>query len=141
MRVGFISSLNSGLDDLGRGTVQKADQFPVDGDADVYLNWGCEVGEVPPTCDEPHYQLAAPFGLGTGTVSFMSSSYVDPLGLARLVNLRYANHGTEPMSNTLVQALRQELTPSLCGGAGDQPCVYQDPIRHSQLELYRLGYE
>jgi hypothetical protein len=45
------------------------------------------------------------------------------------------------MSNALVQALRQELTPSLCGDGGGQPCVYQDPIAHRQLEIYRLGYE
>jgi len=141
VRVGFISSLNSGLDDLGRGTVHKADQFPVDGDADVYLNWGCEVGEVPPACAEPHYRIAAAFGLATGTVPFMSTSYVNPLGLARLVDLRYANHGAEPMSDALVQALKQDLTPSLCGDGGGQPCVYQDPLAHHQLELYRLGYE
>jgi hypothetical protein len=141
VRVGFISSVSSGLDEAGRGTVQKADQFPVDGDADVYLDWGCVTGVPDTVCAEPHYQFAAPFGLGTGTAVFMSSSYVDPLGLARLVNLRYANHASEPMSNALVQTLRRELTPSLCGGGGAQPCVYQDPIAHQQLELYRLGYE
>jgi hypothetical protein len=141
VRVGFISSLRSGLDELGRGTVQKAEQFPVDGDADVYLNWECEPGDVPPACADPHYQLAGEYGLGTGTVPIMSSSYVDPLGLARLVNLRYANHSTEPMSNALVQSLERELTPSLCGDGGAQPCVYQDPIAHRQLEPYRLGYQ
>jgi len=139
-RVGFISSLSSGLDEWGRGAVHLAEQFPVDGDADVYLNWGCEVGQIPPACAEPHYLLAAGFGLGTGTVSFMSSSYVDPLGLARLVDLRYTNHRAEPMTDALVRALMQELTPSLCGDGGGRPCVYQDPIKHHQLQLYRLGY-
>jgi hypothetical protein len=141
VRIGFISSLSSGLDEFGRGPVSKAEQFPADGDADVYLNWGCEVGEVPPTCAEPHYQIAAAFGLGAGTVSIMSSSYVSPLGLARLVNLRYANHAAAPMTNDLVRLLKQEITPALCGDGHDQPCVFQDPIAHRQLEIDRLGYQ
>ena len=118
--------------------MSKVEQFPTDRDADVYLNWGCEGPDV---CADPHYRVAGLFGLGSGTLPIMSTSYVTPLGLARLVNLRYANHGAEPMSNALVQTLRQELTPSLCGANGDQPCVYQDPIVHQQLELYRLHYQ
>jgi len=54
--------------------------------------------------------------------------------------LRYANHKNEQMSNALVQALKRELTPSLCGDSGIHPCVYQDPIVHRQLEPYRLHY-
>jgi hypothetical protein len=141
VRVGFISSLDSGLDEAGRGAVRKAEQFPADGDADVYLNWGCEEGTLPPTCADPHYEMAAAFGFGAGPVSLMSSSYVNPLALARLVDLRYAGHAAAPMDNALIQALERELTPSLCGDTGDQPCVYQDPIRHHQLEVYRLGYK
>jgi hypothetical protein len=138
VRVGFMSSVSSGLDDQGRGTVHKADQFPVDGDADAYLNWGCEGLDV---CADPHYQLAGAYGLGAGTSPLMSTSYVTPLAVARLVNLRYANHAGEPMSNALVRTLEQELTPPLCGPGGDQPCVYQDPIAHRQLEPYRLHYQ
>jgi len=137
VRVGFISSLSSGLDELGRGTVRKKEQFPVDGDADVYLNWDCEVFE---GCAEPHYTMASAFGLAAGNVPIMSTSYIDPLALARLVNLRYANHGGEPMSNALVRVLERELAPALCGPDGTEPCVYQDPIAHRQLEVYRLGY-
>lgn len=85
VRVGFISSLASGLDELGRGAVDKAEQFPRAGDADVYVNWGCEtfVG-----CADPHDEMAGPFGIGSITVTLMSSSYVNPLGLGRLINLR-----------------------------------------------------
>ncbi|HEY3255490.1 MAG TPA: hypothetical protein VGJ91_16140, partial [Polyangiaceae bacterium] len=97
VRVGFISAYSSGLDEMGRGTVQKVEQLPVLGDADVYLNWGCEAAVPEPRCAERHYEFAASFGLGTATVSLMSTSYVDPLGLARLVNLRYARHASEPM--------------------------------------------
>lgn len=137
VRVGFISSLRSGLDDLGRGVVQKAEQFPRDGDADVYLNWDCVtfVG-----CADPRYELAGPFGLAAGALPVMSTSYINPLGLGRLLNLRYANHGNEPMSNALIRTLEQELTPSLCGDDGAQPCVYQDPIAHRELEVYRQHY-
>ncbi len=74
VRVGFISSRSSGLDELGRGTVHKADQFPPLGDADVYLNWRCEMGTPDPVCAEPHYEFAAPFGRGTATVPLMSTS-------------------------------------------------------------------
>lgn len=137
VRVGFISSLASGLDALGRGTVQKAEQFPRDGDADVYVNWDCEafIG-----CADPHYEMAGAFGLGAFSVVVMSTSYVNPLGLGRLINLRYANHAGQPMTNALIQTLKLELTPSLCGADGHQPCVYQDPLLHRQLEVYRRNY-
>ena len=138
IRVGFISSQHSGLDELGRGTVQKVEQFPRDGDADVYLNWDCEafVG-----CADPHYEMAGNFGLLTVAVVLMSTSYINPLGIGRVINLRYADHATEPMTDELIQTLKQELTPPLCGGDGDQPCVFQDPIVHRQLEVYRRHYQ
>jgi hypothetical protein len=138
VRVGFISSSSSGLDELGRGAVRKKEQFPDNGDADVYLNWDCEWLDV---CAEPHYTMASAFGLAAGNLPVMSTSYIDPLAVARLVNLRYANHGGEPMSNTLVRVLERELIPALCGPDGTEPCVYQDPIAHRQLEVYRLGYQ
>ena len=138
VRVGFFSSLRSGLDEWGRGEVSKVDQFPVDGDADVYVNWGCET--LGP-CADPHYELVGPFGLGSAAPSVMTSSYVNPLGLARLINLRYANHPGEPMNDALVRSLEREMIPSLCGAGGTAACVYQDPITHRQLEIYRLQYE
>jgi hypothetical protein len=138
VRLGFISSRDSGLDEFGRGTVHKAEQFPGNNShADVFVNWRCEafVG-----CADPHYELAGLFGLGTNALPIMASSYVNPLGLGRLINLRYANHDDEPMSNALIQTLKQELTPALCGQGGAQPCVYQDPIAFRQLEVYRQHY-
>ncbi len=135
VRVGFISSMNSGLDAFGRGTVHKAEQFPRNnGDADVFVNWRCEFTA---GCAQPHYEMAGAFGLGAIALPLMTSSYVNPLGLGRLINLRYKNHERELMSDTLIQTLKQELTPALCGQGGTQPCVYQDPITHGQLEVYR----
>jgi len=48
--------------------------------ADLYLNWGCKGVQVQ-VCAEPHYQIAGAYGLGSGTMPLMSSSYIDPLGL------------------------------------------------------------
>lgn len=138
VRAGFISSLNSGLDESGRGTVQKTEQFPDTGSADVYLNWDCEGLDI---CADPHYQVSAAFGLAMANVLSMSSSDIAPLALARLINLRYGGHAAEPMTDDLVRALQRELTPALCGNDGAQPCVYQDPIPHRQLEIYRLHYQ
>jgi hypothetical protein len=137
VRIGFISSASSGLDEQGRGTVHKVQQFPDSGSADVYLNWGCEPAGVELSCATPHYQMVAGYGLAVVTLPFMATSFINPLGAARLINLRYANHAGEPMTNALIQTLKQELTPPLCGPAGDQPCVYQDPIAHDQLEGVR----
>jgi hypothetical protein len=118
--------------------VQKAEQFPHDNTyADVFVNWRCEVFV---GCADPHYELAGSFGLGTAALVIMATSYVNPLGLGRLINLRYANHPDDPMSNALIQTLKQELTPALCGQDGAQPCVYQDPIAYRQLEVYRRHY-
>ena len=137
VRVGFISSKNSGLNEHGQGTVMKSKQFPRDGDADVYVNWNCVEFQ---GCGTPRYELAGAFGLGAFSVPLMSSSYVNPLGLGRLINLRYAAHDNEAMNDSLVQTLKQELTPAMCGQGNTQKCVYQDPIPHGQLEVYRQGY-
>jgi hypothetical protein len=137
VRIGFISSASSGLDEHGRGTVHKVQQFPDSGSADVYLNWGCEPAGVELSCATPHYQMVANYGLAVFTLPFMATSFINPLGAARLIKLRNANHAGEPMTNALIQTLKQELTPPLCGPAGDQPCVYQDPIAHDQLEGVR----
>lgn len=136
VRVGFISSKSSGLDPLGRGTVRKAEQQPRNNsDADVFVNWNCEVFR---GCADRHYELAGSFGLGATSLPIMATSYVNPLGLGRLINLRYADHGDEPqVTDELIEVLKQELVPPLCGAAGDRPCVYQDPILHRQLEVYR----
>jgi len=142
VRVGFISSRDSGLDELGRGVLQQTQQLPGSGDADVYVNWRCEAqGGSIPLCAEPHYEFAGPYGLGTGTVPIMSTSYVNPLAVARLANLRYGRHRNEPMTNALVQTLRRELTPPVCGTSAAEPCRNQDPFVHRQLESYRLGYK
>jgi hypothetical protein len=137
----LFSSLASGLDEMERGVLHSEDQFPDQGDADVYLNRGCKLTRGEPICADPHYQWVGAYGLSAATVSLMSTSFIDPLALTRLVNLRYANHATEPMANTLIQTLKRELTPSLCGADGAQPCVYQDPVVHQQLEIYRLHYK
>jgi hypothetical protein len=138
VRVGFFSSIRSGLDGEGRGTLAKVEQFPGAGDVDVFLGWGCDgLGN----CAEPHYQIVSSLGLSMGTVPTMSTSFVNPLGVARLVNLRYANHADAPLSNALIETLKQELTPARCGSDGKQRCQYQDPIAHRQLEPFRLHYQ
>jgi hypothetical protein len=136
VRIGFISSTSSGLDAEGRGTVNKVDQFPNAGQADVFINWGCDGDGA---CGPRHYEAVLGLGMAEGTPPIMSSSYISPVGLARLANLRYAQHGGETMSNALIQTLKRELTPALCGDA--QPCVYQDPIAYAQFEVYRLHYK
>jgi hypothetical protein len=140
VRVGYISSSSSGLDEVGRGAVRKVKQSPSDGDADVYISWGCEENVPEPHCAAAHHEFVVGDGLKSLTLPFMASSFISPLGLARLINLRYANHAGEPMSNALIQTLKRELTPPLCGPDGAQPCVYQDPIAHHQLEPFRLQY-
>jgi hypothetical protein len=135
VRAGFFSSLSSGLDESGRGALREADQFPAhESDADVFVNWDCDPFA---GCADPHYELAGPFGLSSGAMPVMSTSYVTPLALGRLINLRYANHRDEPMSNALIQQLKQELTPPLCANGA---CKFQDPLAHRQLEVYRQGY-
>lgn len=139
LRVGHFSSTASGLDGDGRGALSKTGQFPVNNaGADVYLNWGC-VG-YPPSCSEPHYQAVGDIGMSQGTVPIMSSSYITPLAVARLVYLRNVYHPQEPWTNDLVAQLQSDLRPPKCG-AGRDPCLYQDPIAHRELEIYRLGYK
>lgn len=137
VRVGHFSSTASGLDGDGRGSLVKTEQFPANG-ADVFLNWGC--GGYKESCGEPHYRVVGGFGLSEATDPIMTTSFITPLAVARLVNLKNVRHPQEPWSNELVAQLQSDLTPPKCG-TGKEACVYQDPIANRQLEVYRLNYK
>lgn len=145
VRTGFFSSHSSGLDGDGRGNLVKVTQYPPNtSDADVFLNWGCDrglIGPNPGPCATPHFEWSFWFGLDFGTISVMEPSWIAPLAVARLVNLKNERHAEEPWSNALIAQLKSELTPSLCGSSQTEPCVYQDPFAHRQLEVYRLHYK
>jgi len=146
VRTGFFSSHASGLDGEGRGNLVKVNQYPPNAsDADVFLNWGCDQGPLGPRpgqCATPHFEIAGAFGLGAGTMFAMETSWIAPLAVARLVNLKNSRHANESWSNELVARMKQELTPRACGPDGSSICQYQDPFARAaeQLEVYRLGY-
>lgn len=139
VRAGYFSSKRSGINADGTGTLSKNDQFPAAvANADVFLNWECLFfGD----CAPVHYECVATYGLATVTLPIMSTSYVTPLALARLINLRNQNHAGQDMTNQLVATLKSELTPSRCGSSRHDRCVYQDPIEFELLEVYRLHYK
>lgn len=147
VRTGFFSSPASGLDGEGRGNLVNVAQYPPNAaDADVFLNWGCDHGPYGPhpgQCATPHFELSADFGLAVGTDLVMQTSWIAPLAVARLVNLKDSRHASENWSNELVARMKQELTPRACGLDGSSICQYQDPFAHAaeQLEVYRLGYK
>jgi hypothetical protein len=138
VRVGYFSSKSSGLNWDGTGTLSKNDQFPATGNADVFLNWECLLfGD----CAPLHYECVANYGLLPVTLPIMSTSYISPLALGRLINLRNGLHAGVAMSNQLIGALRSDLIPSRCGSSQHDKCIYQDPLVFKFLEVYRLGYK
>jgi len=48
--------------------------------------------------------------------------------------------GDADVTNELIQTLKHEMVPMLCGDDEAQSCVYQDPIVHHRLEVYRKKY-
>jgi hypothetical protein len=136
VRVGYFSSLNSGLDADGRGNLASRGQDPAAlGDADVFFNWGCDGSGA---CAERHYEASG--NLGNGTLPLMWTSFIAPLSVGKVVNIRNSRYADQPLSNELIARIKSDIAPRRCGVAQDEPCRYQDPIAHGQLETYRLGY-
>ncbi|WP_257452573.1 globin family protein [Archangium lipolyticum] len=138
LRIGVFGALESGVDTRGRGATRLPDfAFPKPGDADLYINHGCDLYS---NCNATPLRVAGLSGVGSGTLLYLSTSWAAPVALARFISLRQETSCSAPLSNPLIQQLAQELTPSECPALPEGKCIFQDPLKHKQFEVYRLGY-
>lgn len=139
LRVGFFTSLKSGLDPEGRGDISSLTAWPDGGRADIYVNTGVMPARPYAFGDTPLLQVD-PYGVGLFPISAPTTSWVTPLALTRLINLRYSRFEGQAMNDTLVQQVLSGAVPQGCAGQPDGRCRFQDPLLHGQVEAVRLGY-
>lgn len=140
IRVGYFTSLRSGLDDIGRGDVSQLAGWPGAGRADIYVNSG-----VLPTRPFEHNRTpllqSDEFGVDHAPITRATTSWLTPLALARLVHLRQSAFAGRAMDDALVAELFRAAAPSACPTQNGGRCRYQDPLLHGQIEAIRLGYQ
>lgn len=140
IRVGYFTSLASGLDAQGRGAVSALGGWPSEGWADLYVNTG-----VLPTRPFQHNRTPLlqidDFGVDHFPIKGPQSSWVTPLALSRLIHLRQSIFADRPMDDALVADLFERVTPGACPSQTGGRCRYQDPLLHGQIEAIRLGYQ
>jgi hypothetical protein len=139
LRVGFFTSLKSGLDAEGRGDVGSLTAWPAGGRADIYVNTGVMPTRPFAYGETPLLQLDT-YGVGLFPISAPTTSWVTPLALTRLINVRYSQFDGQAMSDTLVQQVLAGAVPARCADQPGGRCHFQDPLLHGQVEAVRLGY-
>ncbi len=106
---------------------------PDPADADIYVNAGCsDLG----VCRSLRpLSLSLQYGMGRAAFPLPQSSFVTPLALARLADLRRRPPFRErPFDNALID----DLIVTLQTGCGDaEPCRFFDPLLHGQMERFR----
>lgn len=139
MRVGFITALESGLDSRGRGEHPALSGWPRENNVDIYLNSGV-LPERPFANNLTPLLQIDNFGVSVYPISSTTTSWITPLALSRFINVRYAQESLGALTNELIAKMQQTMTPALCTDMPNQRCIFQDPLKHGQVEAVRLGY-
>jgi|SRR6218665_1245932 len=138
--VGFFTSLESGLDASGRGS-SSLTGWPARQTVDLYLNSGVLPSRPFNYNATPLLQVNV-FGVDIFPITRTTTSWITPLALSRFIHLRYGDSrfSGHAMSNALIQDIRGVMVPGGCSAQPNGRCAYQDPLKHGQLEVVRLGY-
>jgi hypothetical protein len=139
LRAGYFTSLDSGLDPDGRGNYMALAGWPERSRVDIYLNTGV-LPQRPFQYNRTPLLQIDDFGVAVFPITGSRTSWVAPLGLSLLINLRYAAFGSRPMDNSLVAAIFDAATPGRCSDLPEGRCLYQDPLLHGRTEAVRLQY-
>ncbi|WP_241758241.1 hypothetical protein [Myxococcus landrumensis] len=137
--MGFFTALESGLDEAGRGDVSKVEGWPARANVDVYLNSGVLPTRPFQYTRTPLLQVNS-FGVDISPITRATTSWMTPVALSRFIHLRYERFASSEMDDTLIARIKQELVPRECPAQQGASCVFQDPLKHGQVEAVRLGY-
>lgn len=139
LRAGFFTQLASGLDERGRGNATALGGWPAQGEADIYLNTGVLPMRPFEFNATPLLRLGR-YGVGLEPIMRSTTSWATPLALSYLIYIRHAQFSGQPMSDALIVKILDAATPPLCPALPGGRCIYQDPLKHGQVEAVRLGY-
>lgn len=144
IRVGAINMMYSDLDQ--DGVSEEASDFKTlfsryDGlgvHADVYVNLAVDLyfNTSPST-----FMSTESFGLGAiQTMNMHSTSTAAPLGLSRIIAIKDTHFPNDDLNPTIINNIKDILTPEKCPYLPNQKCIFQDPSKHRNLLIYKLGY-
>jgi hypothetical protein len=144
IRVGAINMMYSDLDQ--DGVSEKVSNFEnllsrYDGMgvyADVYVNLAIDLYfDTSPST----FMTTGLFGLGIfQTTNMHSTSIAAPLGLSRIITIKDTSFPSEDLNPEIIKKIKDFLTPEKCPYLTNQKCIFQDPSKHKNLMIYKLGY-
>lgn len=146
IRVGMFNANETSLNEDGVDTsrqdfetsLAKYDGAGVDADVfvnlavDFYLKFG------PATFLAPAWG-----GFGLWQISNIpQTSDATPLALTQIIYIRETFFRDVEFSDKFIEAIKERLTPQKCPylNAKDGRCVFQDPLKHKQAMVFKLGY-
>ncbi|WP_298768752.1 hypothetical protein [uncultured Shewanella sp.] len=112
---------------------------------DVFVNFGVETARSFPYNATPVMQTDI-LGLDSFPITSMTPSWATPVALSRAIHLRNTNFYRGDIPNDLINSIKLDMTPKLCRYSGwkrneyKYKCKMQDPLKHRQHEVYRLGF-
>lgn len=139
MLAGYLTTLESGLEEDGRQGSPALSGWPGRQNVDVYLNSGV-LPRRPFTYNRTPLLQVNGFGVEILPITLTSTSWIAPLALSRFIHIRYSRFAGCEMSDELISRIRDVMVPGGCEQLPEGRCVYQDPLKHGQLEAIRLGY-
>lgn len=112
---------------------------------DVFVNFGVETARPFPYNATPVMQTDI-LGLDSFPITSMTPSWATPVALSRAIHLRNTNFYSGDDPNDVINSIKSDMTPKLCRYSGwtrkeyKYKCKIQDPLKHRQHEVYRLGF-
>jgi hypothetical protein len=112
---------------------------------DVFVNFGVETRRPFPNNATPVMQTDI-FGLDSFPITSMTPSWAAPVALSRAVHLRNTNMYSGDKPNDIINNIKLDMAPDICrywnwrNNDYHGKCKMQDPLRHRQHEVYRLGF-
>ncbi|SFD01467.1 hypothetical protein SAMN02745724_03209, partial [Pseudoalteromonas denitrificans DSM 6059] len=109
--------------------------------ADLFVNFGV-VDFDPTQTNKTPKQTYDVFGMRSMPELDLHTSWAAPVGLSQILYLRNSLFSEEEHSQFLIEQLIDATTPEGCSFYSEfnNKCRIQDPLKHRQHEVYRLGY-
>ncbi len=113
---------------------------------DYFLNFGIESSRPFPYNDTPVMETGI-LGLTYDPITSIQPSWAAPVALSRAIHLKNTEFPDQILTNELIQQIWDLMTPSSTESCRFDfqsesmvLCKIQDPLKHRQHELFRLGY-
>lgn len=109
---------------------------------DLFVNFGFEGSREDFRDNGSPIMKTSSIGMAYYPLNHKATSWTAPAGLNRIIYIKNSLYPDQPLTDTLIQQIKDKLTPMGCTYHPEDQgrCKLQDPARYKQHELARLKY-